>query len=72
MLDIKKMEVFTGFGFGIKNSLTVPALGRIDFNSLRDGNDEPIYTYKDKDMRWFVRQSIKGGRYAALNHFFQI
>ena len=37
---------------------------------MRDENDEPIYTYNDKYMRWFVRQSIKGGRVCAFNHYF--
>ena len=26
---------------------------------MRDENDEPIYTYKGKYTRWFVRQSIR-------------
>ena len=46
--------------FGMKNSLTLPSLGWRYFTSLRDESDEPIYTYRDKDMRWFVRQIIKG------------
>ena len=69
LVIVKKMEAFTGFGFGMKDSLTLPALERIYYNSLRDENDEPIYAYKDKDMRWFVRKSIRDGRYAALNQF---
>ena len=38
----KRMEELTGFG--MKNSLTLPSLANKDFNSLRDENDEPIYT----------------------------
>ena len=59
-----RMEELTNFG--MKNSLTLPSLANKCFNSLRDGNDEPIYTYTDPFMRNFVRQSIKGGRCNAL------
>ena len=48
--------------FGLKNSLTLPSLANKYFNSLRDENDENIYTYTDPFMRNFVRQSLKGGR----------
>ena len=53
--------------FGMKNSLTLPALANKYFNSLREENDEPIYTYTDPFMRNFVRKSIKGGRCNAFN-----
>ena len=33
--------------FGMKNSLTLPSLANKYFNSLRDENDEPIFTYTD-------------------------
>ena len=49
-------------GFGLKNSFTSPSLDWKHFNSSRDESDEPIYTYKDKSMRWFKGQSNKGGR----------
>ena len=39
------------------------------FNSLRTEEDEPIYTYNDKYMRWFVRRSIKRGRVCAFNQY---
>ena len=60
-------EAFTGFGK--KNILTLLSLGWKYFNSLRNGIDVPIYTYKDKYMRWFVRQSITGGRCTAFNQY---
>ena len=63
------MEKLTGFG--IKNSVTLPALANKYFNSLRDENDEPIYTYNDEFMRQFVRQTIKGGRCSALNQHYK-
>ena len=63
----KRMEELTGFG--MKNSL--PSLANKYFNSLRDENDEPIYTYNDEFMRHFVRQSIKGGRRSALNQYYK-
>ena len=63
------MEELTGFG--MKNSLTLPSLANKYFNSLREENDEPIYTYNDEFMRHFVRQSIKGGRCSALNQYYK-
>ena len=65
----KGMEKLTGFG--MKNSLPLPSLANKYFNSLRDENDEPIYTYNDEFMRHFVRQSIKGGRCSALNQYYE-
>ena len=58
-------------GFGMKNSLTLPSVANKCFNSLRDGNDEPIYTYTDPFMRNFVRKAIKGGRYNAFNQHYK-
>ena len=63
------MEKLTGFG--MKNCLTLPSLANKFFNSLRDENDEPIYTYNDEFMRHFVRKSIKGGRCSALNQYYR-
>ena len=45
----KGMESLTAFG--MKNSLTLPSLANRYFNSLRDENDEAIYTYNDEYMR---------------------
>ena len=62
------MEELTGFC--MENSLTLPSLANKQFNSLRDENDEPIYTYTDPFMRNFVRQSTKGGKYNAfIQHY---
>ena len=60
------MEEITGFS--MKDCFSAPGLGWKYFDSMRDENDEPIYTYTDKYMRWFVRQSIKGGRVCAFIH----
>ena len=57
--------------FGMKNSLTLPSLANKYFNSLRDGNNEPIYTYTDPFMRNFVRKAIKGGRCNAFNQYYK-
>ena len=65
----KGMEELTGFG--MKNSLTLPSLANKYFNSLRDENEEPIYTYIDEYMRHFVRKSIKSGRCARCNQFYK-
>ena len=56
-------------GFSMKYSLLAPGLGCKYSNSLRTEEDEPIYTYNDKYVRWFARQSIKGGRVCAFNQY---
>ena len=66
---IKAMEEITGFS--MKDCLSLPGMGWKYFNSLRTEEDEPIYTYNDKYMRWFVRQSIKGGRVCAFNQYYK-
>ena len=66
---IKAMEEITGFS--MKDCLSLPGLGWKYFNSLRTEEDERIYTYNDKYMRWFVRQSIKGGRVCAFNQYYK-
>ena len=53
----------------MKDCLSLPELGWKYFNSLRTEKDEPIYTYKDKYMTNFARQSIKGGRVCAFNQY---
>ena len=61
---IKSMEEITGLS--MKDCLSLPVLGWKYFNSLRTEEDEPIYTYNDKYLRWFVRQSIKEDEYVLL------
>ena len=63
------MEEFTGFP--TKDCLSLPGLGWKFFNNLRTEEDEPIYTYNDEYMSWFVRQSIKRGRVCAFNQYFK-
>ena len=63
------MEELTNFG--MKSSLTLPSLANKYFNSLRNENDEPIYTYTDPFMRNFVRKSIKGGSCNAFNQHYK-
>ena len=58
-------------GFSMKDCLSLPGLGWKFFNLLITEEDEPIYTYNDKYMRWFVRQSIKGGRVCAFNQYYK-
>ena len=55
----------------MKKSLTLPSLANKYFNSLRNGNDEPIYTSTDSFMRNFVRKAIKGGRCNAFNQHYK-
>ena len=66
---IKAMEEITGFS--MKDFLPLPGLGWKFLNSLRTEEPEPIYTYIDKYMRWFVRQSIKAGRVCAFNQCYK-
>ena len=56
--------------FGMKDCLLSPGIGWKYFNSLRT-EDEPIYSYNDKYMRSFVRETLKGGRVCALNHYYK-
>ena len=56
----------------MKNSLTLPSLENKFFNSLRDENDEPIYTYTDPFMQKFECNSIKGGRCSAFTNFINL
>ena len=49
----KSMEEITGFS--MKDCLSLPGLGWKYFNRLKTEEDEPLYTYDDKYMRWFVR-----------------
>ena len=63
------MEKLTNFV--LKNSLTLPSLANKYFNSLRDENDEAIYTYTDPFMRNFVRKAIKGCRCNAFNQHYK-
>ena len=58
-------------GFRLKNIFTSCSLAWKNFISLRFENDEHIYTRKDKNMRWFVRQSIKRSRCTAFNQYFK-
>ena len=68
--SIKAMEEITGFS--MKDCLSLPGLGWKYFNSLRTEENEPKYPYDDKYMRWFVRQSIKGGgRVCAFNQYYK-
>ena len=66
---IKAMREITDFS--MKDCLRLPGLGLKYFNSLRTEEDEPIYTYNDKCIRWFVRQAAYGGRVCALNQYYK-
>ena len=57
--------------FGMKNSLTLPSLAKRYFDTLRDENDEPIYTYIDPFKRNFVREAIKGDRCNVFNQHYK-
>ena len=65
----KAMQEITGFS--MKDCLSLPGLGLKYFLSLRTDQGEPIYTYNDKYMRWFVRQAAYGGRVCCFNHYYK-
>ena len=65
----KAMEEITGFSMG--DCLSVPGLGLEYFISLRTEEHEPIYTYIDAYMRWFVGQAAYGGRVCDFNHYYK-
>ena len=66
----KALEDITGFS--MKDCLSLPGLGWKNFNSLEtEEEDGPIYTYNDKYMKCFVRQSIKSGRVCAFNQYYK-
>ena len=65
----KAMEEITGFG--MKDCLSIPGLGWKCFNSLRTEEDEPVYTFNDKYMRFLVRQTIKGRRVCNFNQYYK-
>ena len=58
-------------GFSMKDCLSLPRLGLKHFNSLRSEQDEAIYTYNEKYMRWFVRQAAYGRRVCAFNQYYK-
>ena len=62
------MEELTGFG--MKNSLILLSLANKYFNSMRDKNDEDIYTYTNPFMRKFASKTLKGGRCSALKQYY--
>ena len=55
---IKAIEEITGFS--MKDCLSLPGLGLKYFTTLGTEQDEPIYTYNNKYMRWYVRQAAYG------------
>ena len=63
------MEEITGFLK--KDCLSLPGLRWKYFINLRIEEDEPIYTYNDKYMRWFVRQSTKRERVCAFYQYYK-
>ena len=63
------MEMQKMSGFGIKDCLTEANLGWKCFGTYN--KDREFYTFNDKCVRDFIRKSIKGGRVAALNRYFE-
>ena len=52
--------------FGGKNCLSLPSLGWKHYTAQRYASGELIYSYTDKCMRHFVRQSIEGGQVGSF------
>ena len=63
-MEMKKM-----IGFGIKDCLTECSLGWKCFGTYNKVRE--FYTFNDKYVRNFIRESIKGGRVAAFNRCFE-
>ena len=63
------MEMQKMSAFGIKDCLTEASLGWKCFGTYN--KDRDFYTFNDKYVRDFIRKSIKGGRVAALNRYFE-
>ena len=55
--------------FGNKDCLTEANLGWKCFRTYNKNRE--VYTFNDKFVRDFIRRSIKGGRGAALNRYFE-
>ena len=64
IMGLKELTIFR-----IKSVLTLPSLANRYFNSLKDENDEPIFTYTDHFMRTFERNSTKSGRFNAFKQY---
>ena len=63
-MEIQKMS-----GFGIKDCLTEASLGWKCFGKYN--KDRELYIFNDKYVHDFIRKSIKGGRVAAFNRYFE-
>ena len=63
------MEMQKMTGFGNKDCLTEASLGWKCFGTYNKNRE--FYTFNDKYVRDFIRKSIKGGRVAALNRYFE-
>ena len=63
------MEFQKMIGFGINDCLTEASLGWKCFGTYN--KDQEFYTFNDKYVRNFIQKSIKGGRVAALNRYFE-
>ena len=56
---------------GMDYSETLRSLAKKCFSSSTDENDEPIYTYNEEYMRFFVRQSFNGGKCGSFTQYFK-
>ena len=63
------MEMQKMSGFGIKDCLTEASLGWKCFGTYN--KDREFYTFNDKYVRSFIRESIKGGRCGAFIRYFE-
>ena len=63
------MEMQKMSGFGIKDCLTEASLGWKCFGTYN--KDREFYTFNNKYVRDFIRESIKGGRCGAFFRYFE-
>ena len=57
-------------GLRMKDCISLCRLGWKYFSSLREEDDETVYSYKDRCTRWFERQSKKRGCVCAFNQHY--
>ena len=63
------MEVQKVSGFDIKDCLTEAILGWKYFGNYKENRQ--LHTFNDKYVTDYIRKSVKSGRVAALNRFFE-
>ena len=56
-------------GFWMKTTSTLPKLVWKSFTSSSDESDEPLYTSRDENMRWFEKKMCEKAGCTAFNQY---